>query len=132
MSFVISDPAVVINNEPVATVPGTFKYTEGFGESNVRARSTGNGNTTSVYSEDVTTKFSKFSLELYSDIDSIELARSLKAARNANVVTVNGVDPTTGNSITRSFNRSAVTNDYEVEFGSDTTFTLDFMSDPAV
>jgi len=132
MAFAISDPAVVINNEPVTLAPGSVVYTEGLGEQNIRAQSSGNGSVDQVYSDDVTTHFSMVKFAVYNVIDSIELMRTLKRNRNANVVTVSGVDPTTGSKITRTFNKAALLNDYEVAFGSDTTIELDFKSLPAV
>lgn len=132
MSLAISDPAVVINNEPVGLAPGTVKYTEGFGEASVRAQSTGNGNVDQIYSRDVTTNYSMCKLELYNDIKSIELARLWKSLLNGNVITVTGIDPQTGETITRTFQKAALINDYEIEFGSESTFELEFHSLPAV
>ncbi len=132
MSFIISDPSVVINNQPIGLVPGSVSYTEGFGEANVRAQSSGNGQVTQVYSRDVTTNFSMCKFEMYNDIDSIELARTWKVLLNANIITVTGIDPTTGDSITRTFSKASLINDYEVEFGSESTFEVEFQSLPAV
>jgi len=132
MTFVISDPSVVVNNEPVGIVPGTVKFTEGLGEQMMRAQSTGNGNVDQIFSQDVTTNVSMVSFELYNDIDSIELARVWKTNLNANVITVTGTDPTSGKTITRTFSKAALLSDYEVELGSESTFTVDFKSLPAV
>jgi len=132
MSLAISDPAVVINNEPIGIAPGTVKYTEGFGEANIRAQSTGNGNVTQIYSRDVTMNFSTVKISLYNDIKSINLARAWKALLNENSITVTGTDPATGESLTRTFLSAAVINDYEVEFASDSMFELEFKSLPAV
>lgn len=132
MTLAISDPSVVVNNEPVGIAPGTVKYTEGFGEANIRAQSTGNGNVDQIFSRDVTTNYSMCKFELYNDIDSIELARSWKNLLNANIITVTGVDPQSGQTITRTFSKAALTNDYEVEFSSDSSFEVEFMSLPAV
>ena len=57
MSFAISDPAIVINNESVNIAPGTVTFTEGFGEQSVRAQSSGNGRVDQVYGDDVQTHF---------------------------------------------------------------------------
>lgn len=130
MSFVISDPSVVVNNEPIGIAPGTVKYTEGLGEQKMRAQSTGNGNVDQVFSQDVTTNFSTLKFSMYNDIDSIENARKWKVALNANVITVTGRDPQ-GKTITRTFRKAALAGDYEIEFGSDSTFELEFQSLPA-
>lgn len=132
MTLAISDPAVVVNNEPIGIAPGTVKYTEGFGEATVRAQSTGNGNVDQIYSRDVATNHSMCKFELYNDIDSIELARKWKTLLNANIITVTGIDPQSGKSITRTFSKAVLINDYEVEFSSDASFEVEFSSLPAV
>ena len=132
MTFAISDPSVVVNNEPVGIAPGTVKFTEGKGEQKMRAQSTGNGKVDAIYSQDVTTQFSMVKFELYNDIDSIEIARDWKDLLNGNVVTVTGKDVTTGKVITRTFRKAALVSDYEVEFGSESTFEVEFCSLPAV
>ena len=132
MSFAISDPAVVINNEPVSLAPGSVVYTEGLGEQNIRAQSSGNGSVDQVYSDDVTTHVSMCKFSVFNVIQSIELIRTLKRARNANVITVSGLDPVSGNKITRTFNKAALTNDYEVAFGNDSMIEVEFKSLPAV
>lgn len=131
MSFAISDPAVVINNESVSLAPGTVTYTEGFGEQNVRAQSSGNGRVAQVYSDDVQTHFSMVKFEVFNTVESIELARSLKANKNGNTITVSGIDPITNKKVLRTFKQAALINNYEVQFGNDTTFELEFQSLPA-
>lgn len=131
MTFVISDPSVVVNNEPVGIVPGSVKFSDGDGEYKMRAQSTGNGNVEQVFSIDVTTKFSALKFSLYNDITSIENARKWKRNLNANVVTVTGKDPS-GATFTRTFTKAAILNDYEVELGSDSSFELEFASKSAV
>lgn len=132
MPLAISDPSLVINNDPIGIVPGSVRYTEGFGTSSVRAQSTGNGNVSQIYSRDVTTNLSMLKFEMYNDIDSIELARVWKSLLNGNIATVTGIDPITGKTITRTFSKAALINDYEVEFGAESTFELEFQSLPAV
>jgi hypothetical protein len=131
MSFAISDPAVVINNESVNLVPSTVTYTEGFGEQSVRAQSSGNGRVDQVYSDDVTTHYSMIKFEVYNTVDSIELARRLKANKNGNTITVSGIDPTSGKKVLRTFKKAALTNNFEVQFGNDSSFELEFMTLPA-
>lgn len=132
MAFAISDPSIVVNNQPVGIVPGSVMYTEGFGESSVRAQSSGNGQVDQIYSRNIETNFSMIKFSLYNDIDSINLARTWKTLLNANIITLNGVDPTTGNSITRTFSKASLISNYEVELGSESTFEVEFNSLPAV
>lgn len=131
MGFVISDPSIVVNNEPVGIVPGSVKFTEGLGEQKMRAMSTGNGNVEQVYSRDVSTQFSRVKFSLYNDINSVENARKWKKNLNSNVIVLTGKDPS-GKTITRTFSKAALIPDYEVELSSDSTFELEFTSSPAV
>lgn len=132
MAFAISDPAVVLNNEPVNLAPGTVVYTEGLGEQSVRAQSSGNGSVDQVYSDDVTTHQSMCKFSIFNVIESIELMRRTKVNRNANVLTISGIDPTTGAKISRTFNKAALVNDYEVGFSNDSTIEIEFRSLPVV
>lgn len=131
MSIALANASVVINNEPVAIVPNSLKFTEGKGEQNMRAASSGGGAVEQVFSSNVETNFSMVSFELYNDIDSIETARAWKTLTNQNSVNVSGTTPN-GKTLSRSFSQAAILNDYEVELGSDTTFEIEFKSNPAV
>lgn len=131
MSIALADVTVTVNNEPIAIVPNSFKFTEGFGEQNYRAASAGGGSVEPVYSNDVSNLFSMCSFELYNTIDDIEKSRQWKANRDQNVVGMTGRTPD-GKRISRTFSRAAILNDYEVSLGSDTTFSLEFKSKPAV
>lgn len=128
MSQAVTNPAVIMNNEPWFIVPNSFKSTEGFGEQNVRSQSAGGGAIDTVFSDNAETKLSKFSFELFPTKENIELARGVKANLDVNAAQV--IDSASG--YNRSFNSVSLTNDYEVELGADTTMTLEFMGLPAV
>lgn len=131
MSIALADASVVINNEPIAVVPNSVSFTEGKGEQNMRAASAGGGSVEQVYSTNVESNFSMLKFELFNDVDSIESARSWKSNRNQNVATVSGKTPD-GKKLSRTFSQAAILNDYEVNLGSDTTFEIEFKSNPAV
>ena len=117
MSIVISAPTVIVNNEPVAIVPNTLVYTEGKGEQNVRAASTGGGAVEQVFSDNVENNFSMVQFEVFNDANSIKSARAWKSNRNLNVVQIAGTAPD-GTSVERTFQNAAILNDYEVALGS--------------
>ncbi len=127
----IANPQVTVNNEPVVIVPNSVMYDEGLGEQKVRAGSVGGGSVVQVVTEDVESNFSKVKFDMFPDPDSIKLARQWKANRNRNVVTVTGTNAE-GKTLRRTFNQAIITNKYEVNLGADTTFTLEFQSQPAV
>ena len=131
MSIALADPSLVINNEPVAVVPNSVKYTEGDGEQTMRAASTGGGGVQQVYSKNVETNFSKVMFEVFNDIDTIGDLRTWKKNSNQNVVVLTGTTPD-GKKLRRTFNMAAMLNDYEVALGSDTTIPVEFSSNASV
>lgn len=130
MATQLSDPLVLVNNDPVAIIPNTVSFTEGLGEQNVRAASTGGGATQQVYSHNVETNFSTVKFEVPATVQNIEKLRQWKTARNQNVVQIAGQTPE--GAITRSFTQAAILNDYEVNLGSDTNISVEFKANSAV
>ena len=130
-TIALANPSIVINNEPVAVVPNSVKYTEGTGEQTMRAVSTGGGGVEQVYSDNVETSFSKLMFEVLNDVQTIEDARGWKKNANRNVVVLTG-NTSDGATLRRTFNQAAILNDYEVALGSDTTIPIEFSSNAAV
>jgi len=131
MSIALADPSIVVNNEPVAVVPNSVKFTEGSGEQTMRAASTGGGGVQQVFSQNIETNFSKVMFEVFNDVETIEDLRGWKKNSNQNVVVLTGKTPD-GKKIRRTFNQAALLNDYEVNLGSDTTISVEFSSNAAV
>ena len=126
----LSNIAVTVNNDPIAIVPNSVSYTEGFGEQTMRAASIGGASVEQVFSQDLESTFSMVKFEVYPDIETVKLLRSWKSNGNGNTVVLTGsVD---GSSFRRTFKKSAILNDYEVSLGSDTTVEIEFKSDAAV
>lgn len=131
MSIALADPSIVVNNEPVAVVPNSVKFTEGAGEQTMRAASTGGGGIEQVFSKNVETNFSKIMFSVMNDIQTIEDIRGWKKNSNQNVVVLTGKTPD-GKTLRRTFNQAALLNDYEVNLGADTTIDIEFSSNAAV
>lgn len=131
MAIALADPSVVVNNEPVAVVPNSVKFTEGAGEQTMRAASTGGGGVQQVFSNNIETNFSKVMFSVFNDIETIEDLRGWKKNSNQNVVVITGKTPD-GKTLRRTFNQAAMLNDYEVALGSDTTIDVEFSSNAAV
>jgi|GEM_PF-2039375 len=126
----LSNIAVAVNNDPIAIVPNSVTFTEGFGEQTMRAASIGGASVEQVFSQDLESTFSMVKFEVYPDIETVKLLRSWKSNGNSNTVVLTGsVD---GASFRRSFKKAAILNDYEVALGSDTTVEIEFKSDAAV
>ena len=126
----LSNVAVSVNNDPIAIVPNSAKYTEGFGEQTMRAASVGGASVEQVFTQNLESNFSAPSFEVYPDLETIKLLRSWKSNGNANTVVFTGsID---GVSFRRTFKQAAILNNYEVELGSDSTISVEFTSSAAV
>lgn len=131
MSIALADPTIVVNNEPVAIVPNSVKFTEGDGEQTMRAASTGGGGLEQVYSDNLEGKFSMVSFAVFNDIQTVEDVRAWKKNRNLNVVVLTGTTPD-GKTLRRTFNKAAILNNIEIALGSDTQIDIEFSSNAAV
>lgn len=126
MSKVLANPTVVVNNNPIAIVPNSFSYTEGFGEQQLRVQSAGGNSLEYAASDDVTTKKAMFKFEMLNTSENIENARQWKQNLNQNVVSVSE------DSFSRTFTQAMIVNDYEVSLSSDGNISLEFNSARAV
>ncbi len=127
----LTDATLVVNNEAVGIVPNSLKYTEGFGEQQVRPVSIGGGKTEQVFARNLETNFSKVMFELHTTPENVALARRWKANGNANVISIAG-ETSDGKNVTRTFNRAAIVNDYEVQIGSDTNIAIEAAAEAAI
>ena len=130
MSIQLSDATVLVNDEVVAIIPNTLKFTEGLGEQNVRAASVGGGAVEQVYSNDVETALSKVMFDLPTTPTNVKLARTWKSNKNQNVVAIAG--KTAEADLTRTFTQAAMTNDPEIEISSEGVINVEFMSNAAI
>lgn len=127
-SRAISTPSVIINNIPIGIVPNSLKFTEGFGEQTMRTQSAGGGTVDVVYSLNAESLMSKVSFEMINTAENVALARGWKSNLNDNAISL--IDSATG--FSRNFANMALTTDYEVNLGADTTISIEFMGDRAV
>ena len=126
----LSNVAVSVNNDPIAIVPNSVDFDEGFAEYNIRAASLGGQSVEQVFTEDMETAFSMVKFEIYPDIKGINLARSWKANRSANTVVITGSQD--GESFRRTFKKASLPAKYTVPLGGDTVIELEFKSNAAV
>jgi hypothetical protein len=121
---------MIVNDEAVGVLPNTVKFNEGFGEQKMRAVSVGEGQVEQVYSEDVETAFGSVSFEIPTTIANVALARSWKANKNRNVVSVVGTAG--GETLTRTFQQAGLLGNYDVEIGSETSIALEFSANAPI
>lgn len=121
------NPTVIINNIHVQPVPNTATVTEGFGDKSVKTRSSGGGAIETVYFQNVENKTSKFKMDLYAVHDVVELHRTWQTLGNLNGISITDID-----GYSRTLQNAAQTNDPEIPFGVDKTFTVEFEGEPVI
>lgn len=124
MATQLSDVGVVVNNVGVNIVPNSLSYTEGFGEQTILVQSSGNGRTTTVYSNDVETNLGMVKFSIRATVDNIALARQWKSNANRNAVALVGT--VTDGSLTRNYSSCALVTDYEVNLSADGVIEVEF------
>ena len=122
----LSSTTVIVNDVAYPIVPNTLVYTEGFGEYNMRAASVGSGKGEIIFSENAENKMSKIMFEMFPTAENIKTIREWKVNQNQNLIEISDPD------IQKTFNNAALTSDYEVKIGADTTIPVEFMSDPVI
>lgn len=130
MAVQLSDATVIVNNEVIAVIPNSLKFTEGLGEQKVRSASAGGGNVVQVYSHDVESNFSKIMFSIPATIENVAFARQWKQNRNQNLIQIQGRTPE--GDLSRTFQQAALLPDYEVPLSSDGDIALEFTSDAAI
>jgi len=126
----LADATVMVNDVVLAIVPNTLKYTEGFGEQNVRAASVGGGKVEQVYSRDVESALSKVMFDLHTTPENADIAREWKSKGNQNVVGIAG--STAEGELRRTVQSAAMTNDPEIEIGTEGVINVEFMGNSAI
>ncbi len=124
----LSVPAIQVNNDTIGLVPNTFKYVSGDGDVNVRAASTGGGNTISVHTQDAETMFSKIMFSVYVTTDLISKIRDWKANVAGNTVNVVQRD-VGGKDFSLAFKGVSMTNDPEVNAAADGVIEIEMAGD---
>jgi hypothetical protein len=122
----LANPTLTVNNLATMVVPNSIKYREGTGEQTVTTQAAGNTIQT-VFADNAETKMSFLGFSLTNTPENIATVRAWKNLTNANAATLSGEG-----GFSRAFNNMAVTNDYDVNLGSDTTIDIEMMGDPAV
>ena len=129
----LSDAQFTVNGDVIPIRPNTLAFTEGFGESLVRAASAGAEAVVQVLANDVSGRFSMLRVEIDPDADLIAQFREIKRTPGQHVLTVtaSGTIGTVTKQLVRTFPKASLVNDYDVNLGADVAIPLEFKSNPA-
>lgn len=125
----ISDPILLINDQPVLVEPNSVKATLGFGETKTSSCSRGGGNVVTVVSEDVTTKVGKLKFEMPNTVGNITAGKGWKQNTGSNFIELSG--SAGGKTFTAYIQTASVDNDPEFEFGVDGKTSIEMSGAPA-
>ncbi len=131
MAEQLTDALVHVNNVEQAIVPGSLRYTPGFGERSILAQSEGGGRVSQVFATNQATAFSRVMFSLYVTPDNEQAVRRWMANRNRNAIQIVAADAE-GNRVTRSFTQATVTNDPEIRFSVDGQIDVEFQANQSV
>lgn len=126
--IILVDASIEVDDETVSVEGNTIVLVEGQGESTVKAASNG-GRPVMVISQDITTKVGQVKFEMPASINSINVARDIKARGAGRVVRVTGLDPA-GNRLGRVLAQGIMTNDPEKAIQNEGKIPMEFMGAP--
>jgi hypothetical protein len=132
MASIINDPSVVINNIPIPVKANSVSFKEGLGEQTLRIQSTGGGNVTQVFADNIEMKKSSVKFTLLPDSINPDRAREWKLLANNNTISISGVDNITQKSLKRTFTSCALIPNYEVNLSTDGDIELEFEGATAI
>jgi len=124
----LSVPSILVNNDPIAIVPNSFKYDGGEGEINVRSASAGGGLNESVHSVDAEGTIGKCSFDVYLKTDTDAFIADLKEKIGSNSIKALQRN-TDGTSVTLSWDSMSLVNMVEREASADGTVSIEFEGD---
>ena len=130
MSTQVANALVLINNEAIAYTPNTLMFTEGLGEQIINAAVVGGNEVEQVYADNIETNYGRVAFEMPPTIENIAIAKTWKQNKNQNVVQI--IAETADGQLTRTFRQAAITGDYEINLGSETTIPVEFRANSPI
>lgn len=130
MAIAIANPTIRVNDETIAIVPNSVTVQMGFGETNVRAASSGGNSIETVHTSDAESKISMLSFDVYNTPEMIRKFSTWKNDVGANTAQVVGNLPG-GAQFNVSMANVSIVNDPEFELGADSVTSIEMKGDPA-
>lgn len=120
------NPAILINGSPVAYVPNSFEWSDGYGDRNVRTQTTGNGNVEQIITEDVETQMGRVKFTLISTTENVDLVTAWERNIDANAIELSAPN------FSRQFARMTITSEPAKTGGQDASFDVEFQGSKAI
>jgi len=126
--YVVDDPTILANGNPINVLPNSVKYDDGDGETTLRKASSGGGKSVLVISDNIEDKIAKLMFDLPNDIESLNLSRGWKKNPGSNVFEISA--SVKGTSFSKVFTSAVVKNAVENELSTDGKISCEVNSDP--
>lgn len=131
MAEQLTDAYVRVNSELVGVVPGSIRYTPGFGDRRILAQAEGGGRVSQLMATDQSTAFAKVNFSLYVTVENEKRVRAWQANRNRNTIEISVTDDE-GNKLARAFTQAAVMGEPEVRFSVDGQIDVEWNANQSV
>lgn len=123
----LTNPAILVNGSPVAYVPNSFEFSDGYGDRNIRTQTTGGGNVEQIITEDVETQIGRVKFTLISTTENIALVTGWQQNIDANAIELSA-DP----NFTRQYAKMTITSEPAKPGGQDASFDVEFQGSKAI
>lgn len=121
--YAIAKPQITVNDDPIAVIPNSVKYSEGEGETTVRTTSGGGSSVVVIISDNAEDKKGMVSFDLANTVTDIDNARIWKQNAGLNTVAISG-ELQNGQQFNRVMNQATIINNPEIELSTEGKLTL--------
>lgn len=122
----LSNPAVEVNDQAIATIPNSLSYKKGQGDKVVKAQTAGGNAIEAVVTENAETKISMVKFKLFNTKENFDLANSWIDNISGNTIRLSEGE------LIESFRGMVVTTEPERMIGADGELELEFMGQPVL
>ena len=122
----VTNPLCIINNILINYIPNTLTFNEGLGEQSVKTQTSGAGKVETVYYQNLENNVGMVKLSMRTTEENMRSAKFWKNNGNNNSIIL------AFENFTRTFLNCALTSSYEITFGDDGKFDIEFSGNSAI
>lgn len=123
----LTNPTVLVNGSPVAYVPNSFEFSDGYGDRNIRTQTTGDGNVEQIITEDVETQMGRVKFTLLSTTENIAAVTQWMQNIDANAIELSAKPD-----FSRQYARMTIVSEPVKPGGQDANFDVEFQGSKAI
>lgn len=123
----LTNPAILINGSPVAYVPNSLEFSDGYGDRSIRTQTTGDGNVEQIITQDVESQIGRVKFTLLSTTDNIKRVTQWEQNIDANAIELSAAPD-----FTRQYAKMVVMSEPSKTAGQDANFDVEFQGSKAI